>query len=278
MLPALLLLATWFLYPVAQSFILSFQKVNKFHFSDRTFIGFENYTQLISDPAFANSLRIMLVFVLLVVPAQTVISLLIASVLQSVGWAKAVFRAAFFVPYMTSTVAVTTVFMQLFVAGAPAATAATVLGIPDKTWYADVNLALPFLVLVYIYMYIGLYIVTFVSGLQTIPRELYEAATVDGANAWERFLHVTVPGLRPFVLFVIVAGLIQAIQVFDQAFVITGGHVLGSPAGATSTLVIFIYQQAFRLNALGYGSAAAILLLLVVFLGTWLTRRILREE
>lgn len=278
LLPALLLLVTWFLYPVAQLFLLSFQTVSKFHFSDRTFVGFANYAYLLQDPAFANSLRIMLVFVLLVVPAQTVLSLLLASVLQSVGRAKVVFRTAFFVPYMTSTVAVTTVFMQLFVAGAPAASAAAVLGLPNRTWYADVKLALPFLVLVYVYMYIGLYIVTFVSGLQTIPRELYEAATVDGANAWARFRYVTVPGLRPFVLFVVVAGLIQAIQVFDQAYIITGGSVLGSPAGATATLVIFIYQQAFRLNALGYGSAAAVLLLLIVFLGTWLTRRILREE
>jgi multiple sugar transport system permease protein len=278
LLPALLLLATWFLYPVAQLFILSFQTVNKFHFSDRTFAGLVNYAHLLSDPAFADSFRIMLVFVLLVVPAQTVISLLLASLLQNVGKGKVVFRAAFFVPYMTSTVAVTTVFMQLFVAGAPAASAAALLGFPDRTWYADVKLALPFLVLVYVYMYIGLYIVTFVSGLQTIPHELYEAATVDGANAWARFRYITVPGLRPFVLFVVVAGLIQAIQVFDQAYVISGGYILGSPAGATATLVIFIYQQAFRLNALGYGSAAAVLLLFIVFLGTWLTRRILREE
>jgi multiple sugar transport system permease protein len=123
-------------------------------------------------------------------------------------------------------------------------------------------------------MYIGLYIVIFVSGLQTIPQNLYDAAMVDGANAWARFRYITVPSLRPFVYFVVVAGLIQALQVFDQAYVITGGTLLGSPAGATSTLVIFMYQQAFRLNALGYGSAAAVFLLIIVFLGTLLTRRI----
>jgi multiple sugar transport system permease protein len=278
LLPALLLLAMWFLYPIAQLFILSVESVNKFHFSQRTFAGFANYAHLLSDPTFANPLHIVLVFVFLAVPAQTILALLLASVLQSVGKAKVVFRTAFFVPYMTSTVAVTTVFMQLFVAGGPAASAATSLGFPDRTWYADVNLALPFLVLVYLYTYIGLYIVTFVSGLQTIPRELYEAATVDGANAWARFRHITVPGLRPFVLFVVVAGLIQAIQVFDQAYVISQGATLGTPAGATETLVIYIYQQAFRLNALGYGSAAAVLLLLIVFVGTWLTRLVLREE
>ncbi len=278
LLPALLLLGMWFLYPISQLFLLSVQNVDKFHFSERTFAGLANYEFILSDPAFADPLRIMLVFVFLVVPAQTVLSLLLASVLQSVGRAKVVFRTAFFVPYMTSAVAVTTVFMQLFVAGGPAASAAAAVGLPNRTWYADVNLALPFLALVYVYMYIGLYIVIFVSGLQTIPRELYEAATVDGANAWARFRYVTVPGLQPFVLFVVVTGLIQAIQVFDQAYVITGGSNLGSPAGATATLVIYIYQQAFRLNALGPGSAAAVLLLVIVFVGTWVARRILREE
>jgi multiple sugar transport system permease protein len=89
---------------------------------------------------------------------------------------------------------------------------------------------------------------------------------------------VTVPSLRPFVVFVVVVGFIQALQVFDQAYVVAGGNILGSPAGATSTLVIFIYQEAFRLNALGYGSAAAVVLLAIVFIGTALTHRLLPDR
>jgi multiple sugar transport system permease protein len=127
-------------------------------------------------------------------------------------------------------------------------------------------------------MYVGFYIVIFVSGMEGIPPELYEAARVDGANAVQRFRDVTVPSLRPFVIFVVVAGLIQAIQIGDQAYVVSGGTILGSPAGATSTLVVFIYQQAFRLNALGYGSAGAVVLLVIVFLGTLVTRRLLPER
>lgn len=276
--PALLLLAIWFVVPIAQSFVLSFQSVNKFHFSERQFVGLQNFSQLIADPAFRNSVTITLTFVAIVVPAQTILALVLASVLQSVHRGRVLFRTAFFVPYMTSTVAVTTVFMQLFVARAPAASAGAALGLPNVTWYADVNLALPFLVLVYVYMYVGLYIVTFVSGMESIPKELYEAAKVDGAGPVSRFRHITVPSLRPFVVFVLVAGLIQALQLFDQAYVISNGTILGSPAGATSTLVIFIYQQAFRLNALGYASAAAVLLLVIVFAGTVLTRTLVREE
>ncbi len=276
--PALGLLALWFLFPIVDSFILSTQRVDQFHYSDRTFIGLQNFTQLVHDPAFRHSLEVTLVFVVFVVPAQTVLALVIAAILQSVGAGRAVFRTAFFVPYMTSTVAVTTVFMKLFVAGGPLASLAAHLHIPDTTWYADVHLALPFLVVVYVYMFVGLYVITFISGMEGIPRDLYEAAEVDGATAVQRFRLVTVPGLRPFLIFVVVAGLIQAVQIFDQAYVVSGGTILGSPAGATSTLVVFIYQEAFRLNALGYGSAAAVILLAIVFLGTLITRKLLPEQ
>jgi multiple sugar transport system permease protein len=278
--PAAGLLGLWFVYPIIDTVVLGFQQVNLFHFSQRSYVGLTNFHQLLEDPAFHHSLFITMIFVLLVVPAQTVAALVIASVLQSVGIGKTFFRTAFFLPYMTSTVAVTTVFMKLFVEGGPLATvAARLFGVSDSTWYAEPSLALPFLVIVYVYMYIGLYVVVFVGGIENVPPELHEAARVDGAGVIQRFRFVTVPGVRPYVFFVVVAGFIQAVQIFDQAYVIaSNGAILGSPAGATATLVIFIYQQAFRLNDLGYGSAAAVVLLVVVFLGTALTRRLLPER
>jgi len=213
-----------------------------------------------------------------VVPAQTLLALLVASALHGVGRGKTALRTAYFVPYMTSTVAVTTIFMQLFVQGGPASRALSLIGLPDVTWYAESSMALAFLVIVYVYMFVGLYIVIFVGGIETIPDYLYEAANIDGAGAVRRFWHVTLPGVRPFAVFVLVAGIIQAIQVFDQAYVISGGTVLGSPAGATSTIVIFIYQQAFRLNAVGYASAATVVLLLIVLAAGVLSRRISPKE
>jgi multiple sugar transport system permease protein len=278
--PAAALLGVWFVYPIVDTVVLSFQQVNLFHFSERTYVGLTNFDQLWADPAFHHSLFITMVFVLLVVPAQTVLALALASVLQSVGAGKTFFRTAYFLPYMTSTVAVTTVFMKLFVEGGPlAASISRVFGVPDTTWYAEPNFALPFLVIVYVYMYIGLYVVVFVGGIENVPVELHEAAKVDGAGAFQRLRFVTVPSVRPYVFFVIVAGFIQAVQIFDQAYVIaSNGAILGSPAGATATLVIFLYQQAFRLNNLGYGSAAAVILLVIVFAGTALTRRLLPER
>jgi len=276
--PAILLLAWWFVAPIVQSVLLSFQDVSKFDFSKRQFVALDNYAQLFADPAFLKSLGITGTFVLGVVPAQTVLALLVAAALQGVQRGRTALRTAYFVPYMTSTVAITTIFMQLFVKGGPASAALSLFGVPDATWYAEPDLALPFLVIVYVYMFVGLYIVIFVGGIETIPPELYEAASMDGAGVLRRFWNVTLPGIRPFAVFVIVAGVIQAIQIFDQAYVISGGTTLGSPAGATSTIVIFIYQQAFRLNALGYASAATVVLLVLVLVAGILSRRIGPKE
>lgn len=271
--PAIALLAWWYAWPILQSVILSFQDVAKFDFSRREFTGLDNYAQLIADPAFASSLRITATFVLVVVPVQTLLALAVAALLQGVRRGRSALRTSYFVPYMISTVAVTTIFMQLFVQNGPATSILAPLGAPDVTWYADPSTALWFLMIVYVYMSVGLYIVIFVGGLEGVPADLYEAAEMDGAGALRRFWSVTIPGIRPYLVFVLITGVIQAIQVFDQAYVISGGTVLGSPAGATSTIVIFIYQQAFRLSEIGYASAATVVLLVAVVIAGLVSRR-----
>lgn len=276
--PALLLLGAWFIYPILSSFVLSFQSVNIFHYSERRFAGWDNYLQLARDPVFRTTIRITVTFVLLVVPAQTVLSLLSAVLVQSTGRALTLYRTLFFIPYVTSTVAVTAVFMDIFTLHAPLPALLSRLGLPDVSWFADVRLALVFLAVIYVWMNIGLYMVVFLSGLQTVPSELYEAARVDGANRAQEFFFITLPSLRPFTFFVLVSGMIAAFQIFDQAYVISGGTVLGGPAGATSTIVIFIFAEAFRYNKLGYASAAAVLFLVVVFAATAGLRRAFREE
>ncbi|GIG25371.1 carbohydrate ABC transporter permease [Cellulomonas denverensis] len=270
--PAVALLLWWFVWPIVQSVLLSFQQVNKFHFDEREFVGLANYQALFADPAFGRSLGITATFIALVVPAQTLLAILIAAMLVSASRGRTALRTAVFVPYMTSTVAVTTIFMQLFVSGGPVSASLEALGLPGGTWYAEPSTALYFLVLVYVYMFVGLYIVIFVGGMESIDASLYEAAEVDGAGVLRRFWSVTVPGVRPFTVFVVLTGFIQAVQVFDQAYVISGGTTLGSPAGATSTIVIFIYQQAFRLNAVGLGSAATVILLVAIVAAGILSR------
>jgi multiple sugar transport system permease protein len=276
--PAAVLLIWWFVVPIVQSIVLSVQQVGKFDFDQRSFVGLQNFTQLFADPAFSSSLGITAIFVIGVVPAQTILALVVAATLHGVGNGKSALRTAYFVPYMTSTVAITTIFMQLFVKGGLVSTVVSLLGVPNATWYATPSLALPFLVVVYVYMFVGLYIVIFAGGIETIPQDLYEAASMDGAGVLRKFWSVTLPGLRPFTVFAVITGIIQAIQVFDQAYVIAGGTVLGSPAGATSTIVIFIYQQAFRLSNIGYASAATVVLLLIVIVAGLVARRLGPKE
>jgi len=276
--PALILLAVWFAYPIISSVLLSFEKVNVFHYAERRFIAFANYRSLFEDPVFGSTIRITITFVLLVVPAQTILALLAALVVNGARRGRTFFRTAFFIPYVTSTVAVTAVFMDLFTVRHPLPRLFALVGLPDTSWYADVHLALPFIALIYVWMSIGLYMVIFLSGLQSISPELHEAAMVDGANRAQVFWRITLPLLRPFTFFVLVSGMIQAFQVFDQAYVVSGGTVLGGPAGATSTIVIYIFAEAFRYNRLGTASSAAVILLFVVSAATAALRSIFREE
>ena len=276
--PALILLAVWFAYPIISSVLLSFEKVNVFHYAERRFIAFANYRSLFEDPVFGSTIRITITFVLLVVPAQTILALLAALIVNGARRGRTFFRTAFFIPYVTSTVAVTAVFMDLFTVRHPLPRLFALVGLPDTSWYADVHLALPFIALIYVWMSIGLYMVIFLSGLQSISPELHEAAMVDGANRAQVFWRITLPLLRPFTFFVLVSGMIQAFQVFDQAYVVSGGTVLGGPAGATSTIVIYIFAEAFRYNRLGTASSAAVILLFVVSAATAALRSIFREE
>lgn len=276
--PALLFLIVWFVYPIISSVLLGFQHVNVFHYSQRHFIGLANYRALFQDALFHSTIRITLTFVLVVVPAQTVVALLLAVLVNGAKRGRGFFRTAFFVPYVTSAVAVTAVFMNLFTVNAFLPRLFTAVGLPNVSWYANVHLALPFLALIYVWMSVGLYMVIFLTGIQSIPSELPEAATVDGANRVQIFWFITLPSLRPFTFFVVLSGMIQAFQIFDQAYVVASGTILGGPAGATSTIVIYIFAEAFRYNRLGVASSAAVILLVVISAATALMRMVFKGE
>lgn len=278
LLPALIFITAWIIYPLLQSFLMSFQDVDLLNFSQRKFIGFENYSQLFQDPRFVRSLKTTVIFVAVVVPIQSGFALIIATLLNQINRLKTFFRTIFFIPYVISTVAVTVVFMRLFTKGGILTELFAKFGLPDVTWFANMNLALPFLSIIYLWMNFGFYTLLFLTGLQTVPSEVYEAAAIDGANVFRRFWNITIPMLRPFTLLVLATGIISAFQIFDQAYVLSRGGTLGSPAGATMTMVVFIYAQAFRYNNLGYGNAAAILLLVIVLGVTLLLRKGFKEE
>ena len=262
--PIILLMAVWFYYPLVNAFTTSLSDANFIKLNEARFIGLVNYFKVLKDPLFLNSLKISGTMVLVAVPLQALISLVLAVNLNSILKLKAFYRTVFYMPYITSTIAVTTVFMYLFVQGGIATRLLAVFGFPDTSWYHDVEYALPFMIILCIWTYIGFYVVVYLAGLQAIPYELYESCTVDGANFFQKFLYVTVPMLRHTTTLVLISGTIYVLQFFDQPYALARGSVLGSPAGATSTAVIFVYSEAFKNYKMGYGSAAAFLIFIII--------------
>lgn len=277
--PILILMGIWFYYPLVQSLIYSFQDISFLNPDAAKFIGFGNYVEIVQDKDFWTALSHSLLLTVVAVPLQAIIALVIAVNLNKVMHLKGVFRTLYYMPYITSTIAVTTVFMYLFMQNEGIATQLlTWFGFPDVSWYANVKYALPFLMILTIWTYVGFYMVVYLGGLQTIPNDIYEAGRVDGANGWQQFWKLTVPMLKPVTFLVIMSGIINVMQLFDQPYALARNGSLGSPAGATSTIVTYFYSQAFSFNRSGYGSAAAFIIFALIIALSMLQKRFLKEE
>ncbi|KWX70361.1 hypothetical protein AMQ84_29670 [Paenibacillus riograndensis] len=277
--PILIFMGIWFYYPLLRSFVYSFQDISFLNPDAATFIGLQNYTEMLKDGDFWGALKNSAIITVIAVPLQSVIALLIAVGLNKITRLKTTFRTLFYLPYITSTVAVTTVFMYLFMQQDGIATKFfTLFGMEDVSWYASTKYALPFLILITVWTYIGFYVVVYLGGLQNIPYDIYESGMVDGANAWQRLRYITIPMLKPTTFLVLTSGLIYALQLFDQPYALARNGSLGSPAGATSTIVIYFYSQAFSFNRAGYGSAAAFIIFALIILLTVIQKRFVKED
>lgn len=277
--PIIILMAIWFYYPLLRSLVNSFYNINFLNPDKAKFVGFDNYIKLLKDSEFLSSMKISFILTFVSVPVQSFLALVIAVCLNRIGRGKTLYRTMYYLPYITSTIAVTTVFMYLFMEKEGLVTRfMTLFGMRDISWFADIKLALPFLIILCIWTYIGFYVVIYLTGLQSIPNELYESSVVDGASPIKQFLYITVPMLKPTTFLVITSGIIYAMQIFDQPFAVSRGTALGSPAGATSTMVIYFYNQAFRFNNAGYGSAAAFIIFIIIMGFTILQKRLLDNE
>ncbi len=277
LLPVILLWLIWFLVPTIQSFCISFYQYSFVQVSQNHFVGFDNFFKALTEPDFYQALKHTLFLAFVAVPVQSIIALLLAMALNWKIRFKGGFRTIFYTPYVVSSIAVTTVFMYFFVMDTPVTKFFSIFGIDNTTWYADFKLSLPFIAIIYVWQQIGFYIVIFLAGLQTIPVELHESGKVDGADSVKRFFYITLPMLKPVVFLVLTFGMIQALQVFDQVAAVAQNQPLGSPAGATSTLVSYFYVQSFKNWDMGYGSAIAILLFVVIFIVTMVQKKLLDE-
>lgn len=268
--PALILLGIFIIWPIAYLFYLSFT-AGSFTSTGTTWIGLRNYWRLFLTPDFWQVLWNTIYFTVATVIPSLVIPLGLAVLLDKSLALRGMLRSAYFLPSIISLVAAGLGFRWLFQNTGPVNAFLDVFGISPIPWLGSTVWAMPVLIILSIWKQLGFNMVVFLAGLQTIPPSRYEAADLDGANAWQQFWHVTLPGLRPTVIFATITTAIFTLRSFEQVYVITGG----GPLNSTNLLVFYIYQEAFAQFDFGYAAAAATILLaftliLVYFqLQTW---------
>lgn len=273
LLPDLLGLLVFVLFPIGYAFYISLNDWNAL--SPMRWAGLSNYTRLLSDWQFWDSLKITLIYTAAYVPILFVVSLGLALLVNQRLPAMNFFRTLFFVPVVLSLVVSSLMWKYIFDERAGLLNYLLgFIGIEPQAWLGSVELALPAIIIVSVWIQMGYFMVIFIAGLQDIPQIFYDAAKIDGANAWQSFWHISLPLLKPTSLFVLVISLIGSFQVFDQIWVMTQG----GPAGATRVTVVYIYQQAFQFLNLGYGSAMAFALFLVILVVSLVQFRLLRPQ
>ncbi|WP_091230040.1 carbohydrate ABC transporter permease [Microbacterium sp. 3J1] len=247
--------------PMIYSLYLSFTRYNIFQ--PPKWIGLDNYIRLFTDdPNFIQSAQITLVYVFIGTPITLAAALGVAMLLNYRDKGAGFFRSAFYAPSLIGgSVSVAIVWRAMFGSEGPVDSGLQVLGIDLGGWIGNPSLILPMMILLAVWQF-GSTMVIFLAGLKQIPKELYEAAEMDGANAYRRFTAVTIPMLSPVMFFNLLLGLIGAFQVFASAYIISNGT--GGPAGMTNFITVYLYKRGFSDGQMGYAAAIAWVLLIVV--------------
>jgi multiple sugar transport system permease protein len=276
--PALVALAVFFVVPVVGALAMSFTDFDIYALADLKnlrFIGFDNYVRLLQTPLFWQALFNTLYFVVLGVPLSIIVSLGAALLLNShLARFKAFFRTALFAPVVTTLVAVAVVWRYLLHARYGFLNyALSAFGIDPIDWLGDPHWAMPAIILLSVWKNFGYNMVILLAALQTVPAELYEAARIDGANAWRQLRDVTLPALAPVLLMVSILTIAGHFQLFAEPYVMTQG----GPAQRTITVLYFMYEEGFKWWSLGSASAVAFVLFVLMFAVTLLQLRVARR-
>ncbi len=277
--PAILLLIVFLVIPFVMAIGLAFtdQRLIPNPNLPTQFVGMRNFVRMLDDQAFHRGLLNNFYFVLVVVPIQTSLALGLAILINQKLRGMNVFRTTYFAPVVTAMTVVAIVWTFLY---NPAGMVNSFLGavsfgaIPPQDWLLDTKLVFPAIMVLSIWQGVGFQMVIFLAGLQDIPDELYEAAEVDGANAWQQFWNVTVPQLRNTIIFVVLATTILAFKLYDQVKVMTNG----GPQNASMTTMLHVIEQGWGQLKVGYASAISIVFFIIVLIISIGQRYILREE
>lgn len=276
LLPAIITMIIFVFWPVISAFLLSFTDWSALCPDKSRFVGLDNYIALLHDEEFYTALYNTAIYTFWVVPVQTFIALILAVVLNQKLMARNFFRAAFFFPSISSSVVITMIFMWIFNASGVFNALLSWAGAHGADWLGDPKYALKAIMVLNIWTTIGTLMVIFLAALQGVPAQIYEAAAMDGAGPVRIFFKIIMPLMRPIIFFVLILGIIGCFQMFDQAFVASGGG--GGPVNSTLTAVFFIYLAGFKYFEMGYACAAAFILFAVIFSITIIQRKIMPDE
>jgi multiple sugar transport system permease protein len=275
--PYVVFLAAVFAYPLGFAVYMSF---HDYFFAapgaivDRPWVGFANYATVLSDPAVRRSFANVGIFLLINVPLTVVLSLLLAwSLNAAIRW-RGFFRVSYYVPYVTASVAVVGVWLFLFNSDG---LVNSILGplAPDPSWLVNSKLAMPTVAIYVTWKQLGFFILLYLAALQNVSKDLYEAASMDGAGRWKSFRNVTVPGVRPATTLVVLLATVTGANLFTEPYLLTGG---GGPDGASASPVLIMYQRGIEQGNPDVGSAIGVVLVIGVLIIALIQRRLLDRE
>lgn len=262
-LPGYSIYFVFILVPIFATLFLSF---TNYDFSSIHVVGFSNYVRLVHDPDFKISVLNTTVFTVSTIMPQMAFGLLLAAILNQKLFGTYFFRLSIYVPYIISSVAVSMIWLWIY---DPAIGVLNKLfmsiGLPQQKWLYDPNLALFCLIVMNVWKFIGFNMVIYMAGLQQIPLEIYDAATVDGANSIHQFFRITIPLLKTTTFFLFIVNFINSANIFEQVQIMTQGN----PLNRTTTIVHQIYIRAFRDFQMGYASSMAVILLAITIVFTF---------
>jgi multiple sugar transport system permease protein len=275
--PYVLFLGGLFAYPLLVALYISF--FDYFFAAPgahvaRPFVGLANYTAVLGDPVFQRSILNVAEFILINVPLTVILSLVLATALNAKLPFRAFFRVAYYIPYVTASVAVIGVWLWLFSGNGLLNGVLGTLA-PSPSWLVNDALAMPVIALVVTWKQLGFYVILYLAALQNIPRELYEAAEVDGAGTVRKFLAITVPGVRSVTTLVVVLATIVGANLFTEPYLLTGG---GGPSGASMSPVLLMYQQGIEQGHAGYAAAIGVVLAIIVMAISAINRFVLERD
>lgn len=272
--PYLIVVSVFTLVATVTALYLSFFYVN-FGFTEPIWYGLRNYQiiwyDLTHNGAFANSLINVIKYTVGVVTMQTILALALALLLNTKVRGRGIFRTAFYLPALTSSVAISLIFIWLYNTNGAINWVLGLVGIPPQAWLNNPTTALPAIMALNIWTTAPTFMLVYLAALQDIPDTLFEAARIDGANTWQMIRHITIPLLRPTTFVVVALGTIGAFQVFDQVYVMQGTDC--GPLRSTCVPVLIIYDTAFKSSLMGLACAEAFVLFIVIFTLTILQRR-----